>query len=198
MKYIKEKKKVFIVGGIIIILIGGALLFRYKAVFVAAMVDGHPISRLSVLRQTEKERGKTVLESLIVEALINKEAQKKGVTVTKDEIDAEIKDVEQAISAQGSSLDDALHAQGMTKDDLVHQVTIQKKIEKILGDKVQVTPEEVEKYITDSKLVLPPGKEDIAKKQIAKTIQQQKLAGVAPGWINDLRANAKIRYFVQY
>ena len=51
-------------------------LFYFKGTFVAATVNGSPISRLSVVSQLEKEGGKNVLDSLITEKLIESEVKK--------------------------------------------------------------------------------------------------------------------------
>ncbi|MCR4330711.1 MAG: SurA N-terminal domain-containing protein, partial [Patescibacteria group bacterium] len=66
---------------ILVIVIGLtlALLFYGKGVFVAATVNGSPISRLSVVQQLEKEGGKNTLDSLITERLIESEVKKMGI-----------------------------------------------------------------------------------------------------------------------
>src|SRR5258706_5499792 len=66
---------------IIFLLALGALLFYGRGIFVAAVVNGQPISRLAVVKDAEKQSGKTSLETIIRNTLIEQEARKAKVTV---------------------------------------------------------------------------------------------------------------------
>ena len=85
----KKPKPLVIAIGIAVILIVVALFFA-KGIFVAATVNGSPISRLSVIQELEKQGGKQTLEAIIDKKLIETELSKQKVTATKDEVDAEI------------------------------------------------------------------------------------------------------------
>ncbi len=172
--------------------------FYYKGVFVAATVNGSPVTRLSVIMELEKQGGKNTLDALITEKLIDNEARKKEVVVTNDEIDQEIKKIEASITQQGGTLNDALLQQGMTLDSLKKQLSVQKKIEKVLSDKIQVIDDDISKYISDNKIELESGKETETKNQIAQQLKGQKLNQEASSWINSLKAGAKINYYVNY
>ena len=173
-------------------------LFYFKGTFVVATVNGSPISRLSVVSQLEKEGGKNVLDSLITEKLIESEVKKRGIVTTDDEINQEIKNIEASIVGQGGTLEAALQEQGMTLEGLKKRIGTQKAVEKILEDKIQVTDEEVNTYITDNKVTLPKGNESEAKKQISVQLRNQKLNQEASQWINGIRTEAKIKYYVEY
>jgi len=173
-------------------------LFYFKGTFVAATVNGSPISRLSVVSQLEKEGGKNVLDSLITEKLIESEVKKRGIVITDDEVDQEIKNIEISIAGQGGTLEAALQEQGMTMESLKKRIGTQKAVEKLLEDKIQVTDEEVSAYITESKITLPEGSEIEARKQISDQLRNQKLNQEASQWINEIRTEAKIKYYVEY
>lgn len=196
----KKQKSISVKAAVIIaiVVIIGALVYQYKGIFIAAMVNGAPISRYAVIHELEKEMGKKMLDTLITEKLINDEAQKKGITVTNEEVAAEIKTIEDQIKAQGGTLDQALAAQGITRDSFNEQITIQKKVEKILADKTQVTDAEVDKYISDNQITIPSGQEASYKEQIKNEIKQQKLSTEVQTLINSLKSQAKIQYFVNY
>src|SRR3990167_8103091 len=71
--YKKQKQitisiKAAIVIGVIIVV--GALAYRYKGLLVAATVNGSPISRFSVIEELEKKSGKATLDALIIQKLI--------------------------------------------------------------------------------------------------------------------------------
>ncbi len=183
---------------IVVILAIGVLGYIFKGLFVVASVDGSLISRFEILSKLEKTSGKSLLDSLITEKLIKNEAKAKGVSVSNDEVNAEIKKVEDQITAQGGTLDAALAAQSMTLNDLRDRIVLQKDLEKLLGDKISVSDQEIEKYITDNKVTLPKGQEAETKAQIKDTLISQKLNTEAPTLIDSLKSKANIKYFVNY
>ncbi|MDP2909474.1 MAG: SurA N-terminal domain-containing protein [bacterium] len=195
-KSIKIGIKTAIIIAVVIII--GALAYVYKGLFVAATVDGSPISRLAVIQKLEKASGKSLLDSLINEKLVENEVSAKKIVVSDDEINSEIKTIENRVAAQGGTLDAALAAQGMSMDDLKKQIILQKEMEKLLADKINVTDEEVAQYIEDNKISIPEGQEAAAVGQIKNEIRNQKLNTEAQILITDLKSKAKIQYFVNY
>ena len=183
---------------IVVIIALGVLGYFYKGLFIAATVNGSPISRLTIIQKLEKASGKNLLDSLITEKLVQNEANAKKIIVSNDEINGEIKKIEDQIIAQGSTLDAALLAQGMTTDDLKTQFILQKEVEKLVADKINVTDEEVAQYIKDNKISIPSGQEAATNDQVKNELRNQKLDTEAQALISDLKAKAKIRYFVNY
>ena len=193
---IKIHIKTAVIIAIIIVL--GALAYMYKGVFVAATVDGSPISRLAVIRKLESTAGKNVLDSFINEKLVQNEARAKNISVSDDEINNQIKTIEDQIKSQGSTLEAALATANMTIDDLKKQILIQKEIEKLIADKISVTDEEALQYIADNKIPVPAGQEAALAGQIKNELQNQKLDTEAKALIDALRLKAKIKRFVNY
>ncbi|MDP2668452.1 MAG: SurA N-terminal domain-containing protein [bacterium] len=194
--FIIRSKKAVIIGAAVVVLL--VLGFMYKGLVVAALVNGAPISRFQVLGQLEKMSGKNVLDSLITKKLIEDEAKAKGITVTQDEVNAEISKIEEQIKTQGGTLDTALAQQGMTREDLETQISVNTKIQKLLADKLIVTGEEIAKYITDNKVNVPKGQEQQFNDNIKAQLAQQKLSTEAQAFVASLKASAKIKYFVNY
>ena len=196
VKILKHKKALIASGAVILVALG---LFFAKGLFIAATVNGSPISRLSVIRELEERSGKQALESLIQKKLIEAELNKKGITITQEEIDIELKRIEGQVVSQGETLKDVLVAQGMTEEQLREQVAVQKKLEKLLADKTQVSDEELNAYIENNKITPPEGvKIEDFRKQLSDQLKQQKFSQEAQKWISDLTTNAKIRYYVNY
>lgn len=183
---------------IVVIIALGVLAYIYKGLFIAATVNGSPISRLAIIQELEKASGKNLLDSLIIEKLVQNEANAKKITVSNDEINGEIKKIEDRIVAQGSTLDAALAAQGMTMEDLKKQIILQKEVEKMVADKINVTDEEVTQYIKDNAISIPEGQEATTTAQIKDELRNQKLNKEADALITTLKSQAKIRYFVNY
>ncbi|MEK7074297.1 MAG: SurA N-terminal domain-containing protein, partial [Patescibacteria group bacterium] len=170
-----------------------------KGIFIAATVDGSPISRLSVIKELEKQGGKQALESIINKKLIENELNKQKITADKEEVDKEIKKIEAQVAGQGSTLASALAMQGMTEEKLREQITIQEKLKKVLADKIAVTDTEVDAYIKDNKVTPPKDtKLEDFRKQIRDQLTQQKFQQEAQKWVSSLIAGAKIKYYVKY
>jgi len=183
---------------IVVIIALGVLAYIYKGLFIAATVNGSPISRLAIIQELEKASGKNLLDSLIIEKLVQNEANAKKITVSNDEINGEIKKIEDQVVAQGSTLDAALAAQGMTMEDLKKQIILQKEVEKLVADKINVMDEEVTQYIKDNAISIPEGQEATTTAQIKDELRNQKLNKEAAALITTLKSQAKIRYFVNY
>ncbi len=195
---LKKPKPLYIAIGVAVILIIVALFF-VKGLFVAATVNGSPISRLSVIKELEKQGGKQALEAIIDKKLIETELNKQKVAATKEEVDAEIDKIKAQVTAQGGTLEMALAQQGMTEEKLREQITIQKKLEILLSDKIAVTEAEIDTYIKDSKATPPKDvKMEDFRKQISDQLKGQKFQQEAQKWVADLTASAKIKYYVNY
>lgn len=195
-KEIFKKRNILILLGIVIV---AGVLYYFKGLFVVALVNGQPITRLAIVQELEKRGGKQMLSSLITQALIEQEAQKRNVTVSQKEVDEAVKKVEDSLKKQGQSLDQALAFQGLTKNDFINQTKLQKLVEKLLAKDIKITDKEVNDYIEKNKNNIPEGmKPEEATASARQQLQQQKLGAKAQSWIQDLQKKAKINYFVNF
>ncbi len=185
------------------IVVLGVLLFLLKGQFVAATVNGQPISRMAVTKELEKQGGKKVLDSLIVKTLILEEGKKKNITVAQSDVDQQIKKIDDNFKKQGQNIDQLLQMQGMSRADLNDQIREQLVLEKLLSDKVKVTDKEIDQYLAQNKNAqasevslspTPPPDRETVKQQL----QQQKMQAAAQNLVDQLKKNAKISYFVSY
>jgi len=184
------------VFSIVIVVLG--VLYLAKGVFVAAVVNGVPISHYSLVKELEKQGGKDVLDSLVTEKLIYQEARRKNINVSQEEIDKEIAGIETQLKGQGMDLDTALSLQGQTRGDLQKNLEIKLIIEKILSDKLSVTDEEVKNYFDDNQSVYKGETLDSVKDEIVQTLKQQKLSSEYQNWIADIKKNSKLIYFLNF
>jgi|SRR3989344_4940134 len=197
LKFKKPKPLIMAIGVAVILIV--VILFSAKGLFVAATVNGSPISRLSIINELEKQGGKQVLNTIINKKLIETELNKQKVSITEEEVDEEIKKIEAQVASQGGTLTKELDAQNITMEDLKLQILTQKKIEKLLADKVAVTDTEIDAYIKDSKATPPKNiKAEDFNKQISEQLKQQKFQQEAQKWVSDLTTSAKIKYYVNY
>lgn len=174
-------------------------MYYFRGIFVAAVVNGQPISRLEVVRQTEQQSGKQTLDTLVRNALIEQKAKKENVTVTEKEINDEIKKLQDNLSKQGQNLDQVLQAQGMSQDDLKKLIRLDKLVAKMVGKDIKVSDAEVNKYIEDNKDALPQDADEATlKKQVTEQLKQQKTNEKVRNWLAQLQKEANVTYFVQY
>jgi parvulin-like peptidyl-prolyl isomerase len=195
---IKPGSKKLVVISVIILAIG-ILGYFGKGFLVAAVVNGQPISRISIDAELEKQGGQKVLDSQVTKILINQELAAKKISIPESEVTAEIKKIEDQLKTQNQTLDSALTAQGMTKTELMAQIKIQKSIEKLLGEDVKINEEEIAKFLEENKQYLPEGKSDSEVKQLAvEQLKQQKLDEKFQTWLSGLQSKAKIYKFVKF
>src|SRR3989338_5032565 len=86
-----KQPKIFVPLIIIILIITAFLL---KGFFIAALVNGEPIARFSVIRELEKQSGRQALSALVNQTLILQEARRKNVQATEKEINDSVKQIE--------------------------------------------------------------------------------------------------------
>lgn len=184
---------------VVTIIVLGALLWFGRSLFVAAMVNGQPISRLTVVQEAEKQSGKQVLTTLVRNTLIEQEARKQNVTVDDKEIDDEIKKLEGNLQKQGQKLDQVLQMQGMSKEDLRKLIRLDKLVGKMVGKDIKITDQQVNDYIEKNKDALPTGQSEAELKNTVKEqLKQQELNDKVRTWLENLQNNAKINKFVNY
>jgi hypothetical protein len=194
---LKKYRKPAMVAAALFALLGGA--YYYKGIFVSAVVDGSPISRLSVIRELEKQAGSQALDRLVTKKLVDAEVAREKITVSSSDVDDEIGRIEDQMVKQGATLKEALEQQGMTESDLREQLLLQKKLEKILGNKIEVTDEDVAQYMEQSGGVAPAGIDDAEfKDQIREQLKGQKFNVEVGKWIAAAKADASIRYYAGY
>lgn len=188
--------KIALVVAAVVVL--GGLVYSFKGLFIAAMVNGELVSRHSVVKELERQGGRHTLDNLINKSLIESEAKSKNISVSDEEVNAEIKKFEDQFAAVGQNIDDVLAMENLTRDELKNQVAVRIMIEKLVSDKAGISDEDLNKYITDSQVTLPAGQEEETKNQIREQMKQEKLATLSMELIEQLRAKAKIYDFSNY
>jgi len=185
---------------IAVLLVFAAVLGYFGRPFLfVATVNGQPITRWELIRELEKQGGAQTLDNLVAKALIFQEARKKGVEVSKQEIDSEIARIEVLVSQQGTTLDEALAQQGQGRDELVEQIKVQKIVEKLLADKLVVSEEDVKKYYDENKdFYGTDAKFEDVSGQIKSQLSSEKLSTSYQSWVAGLKEGAKVNYFVEY
>ena len=197
---VKFPKKIFLIILVLFIVVG--LIYLGKKYLFAASVNGQFINRLSVIKDLEKQGGQKVLDSIILKTLINQEAKKRKTGISQQEIDAELLKIENNVTSQGSTLDALLLQQGMTRSDLIGEIKLQLLVTKMVDNNISITDKEADDYIASQKSQLSldstqPAPE-LTRDQAKTAIKQQKLQAKIQTFVADLKAKAKINYFIKY
>jgi foldase protein PrsA len=181
-----------------LLLVALAFLFS-KGYFIAATINGSPVSRFAVIGALEKQGGKEALQAIINERLVKAEIAKSNVTLDTGAVDARIALIEEQVKGQGGTLGEALTAEGMTLAQLTEQIETQLLLEKVLDEKLTVTDEEVTAFITENQVPAPEEAEKEAfMLQVKEQLKQQKFQTESQKWIAEVTAAAKIKYYVTY
>ncbi|MFA5831464.1 MAG: SurA N-terminal domain-containing protein [Candidatus Paceibacterota bacterium] len=184
--------------GIAAVIIALALAFYCRGFFIAATVDGSPIGRFAVISEADKQAGNAILDNLITKKVVKSEVARKRITVSDEEIAAEIAKIEKIVAEQGMTLEKALSDQGLTRAELIEQITLQKKVEKLLPSRPTVTDQEVKDYVSANKISIPKENEKEYFAEIKLQMEQQRLNDAINSLVASLKEKAKTQYFGNY
>ncbi len=184
--------KIKMIAALLLLAIFGGLYFKFG---IVANVNGKNISRISYIQKLQKADGRSLLDQMIQEAIIDSEAKKNKIVVEDKEVSDEIAKIEEQIKAQGMSLEDAMKAEGVTKEEVKAQIKKQKIVEKLAKPNLEVSENEIKDFLEKNKSFLPTGKTKDELNELAKQqmILQKKNEAVQ-SWLETVQSAAKIIY----
>ncbi|MEK5236814.1 peptidylprolyl isomerase [Paenibacillus sp. FSL L8-0470] len=115
-----------------------------------ATVNGTDITKAQLYDKLIEAGGEATLKNLITTTLVDQEAKKANVTVTDEDLNAEIEDLKTQLGGE-EALNAALSQSNMTLDDLKKQMPMQVKIRKLIEPKVTVTEKDISAYYDENK-----------------------------------------------
>jgi len=117
-----------------------------------ATVNGEPITREALTHRLIdlSTLGVSELEQMVNEALLFQAAKKQGISVSDAEIDARIAEIKQKLNTD-ELFGRYLAGQEVTAEGLRQKLRVKILVEKFLGDKVQVTDEDVKQAYEGNK-----------------------------------------------
>lgn len=190
-----KKSQVLVLIAVVLLLL---LAYIFRSLFVAALVNNEPITRLEIVKQLERLGGNQVLNSLVAQKLIMQEAKKKGLVASDKEVDAQIKIEEEQYKKQGQSFSDALKAQHMTLPEYREQIRFEKTVPKLLG-KIEISDKEIDDYLKQNAGLFPAGTDPKQQReQVKQTLIQDKSRAKVQELIGKLRQDGKVLFFVSY
>lgn len=190
------KSKFFIIGFLVLVAAGLlALAFQNRSLFIAGTINGTPVTRMELNKRLTDRYGSQVFESIIGERLIAAEAEKQSVSVTGEELNAKISEIEASLNGQ-MKLEEALKLQGVTQSEFENQVRIQLLIDKMLSKEVSVSATEVDDYVKNNSLSLTATEAGAQRQEAEKTILSNKIAEKFQEWFAKLKEAAKVQRYL--
>jgi len=183
-------------GLVILILAVIAILLVRKGYVVAAVVNGRPIYTWNLNQMLLSRFGQQQLEGMITEELIYQEAEKNGVAVSKEEIEAREAEMVKSVGSD-VKLEDLLRFQGMTKEDFDKQIMLQLSVEKVLGKNIQFTDAQIDNYIATNSAQFTATDSAARKEQAKRTLMDEAINSQVQSWLATLKQDAKIVRILQ-
>ncbi|HCB22989.1 hypothetical protein A3B42_03370 [Candidatus Daviesbacteria bacterium RIFCSPLOWO2_01_FULL_38_10] len=190
-KNFRSSKKFYLV----ILIIGILLLAIYKkAWFIAAMVNGSPITNIELQMKLNEQFRTQILNQLTNEKIILDEARKNNALATDEEITKKIQEIETSVGG-AKAMDEILSSQGQDRISIKNQIRLQLSIEKLYSNEATVSALEVDKFLEINRDQLRATDSAQQVKEAEDLLKQQKLSQIFNEKFQILRQNAKIIIF---
>jgi len=190
-----DKKKFLIVLGVATLAV---VAYRFRSQVIVATVNGQPVTRLALIRRLERQAGRPTLDNLIAEVLIYQEAAEQDVSATDEEVAEKVAQLEANLNAQGQQLSQVLGAQGVSWDEMEEQTRLQILVEKLAGQGIEATDEEIDGYIEANREFLPEDADpEELREDVRAQLESQKFNEAIQGWLAGLHEGASINYLLE-
>ena len=187
----KKSKKIYL----IILVLGILLLAVYKkSWFVAATVNGVPVTNLELQAKLNDQFKTQTLNQMINEKIILSEAAKNNAIPAQQEVDQKIADLEKSVGGK-DTLNSLLTQQGQTRSGLRDQIMVQLAITKLYDKEATVSADEVSKFIESNKNQLKATDSAGQEKEATDNLKQQKLSQIFSQKFKELRQKSNINIF---
>lgn len=180
---------------IIILILGVLLLMFYKKEwFVAATVNGAPITNLEVLSRLNQQYRTNVLNQLVNEKIILDEAKKSNISISEQDINQRIQEFEKSVGG-AQALDSLLSQQGQTRNGIRSQLRLQLIVEKLYENEATVSAQEIETFLKTEAQTLQSTDSATQRKEAEQVLKQQKISEIFNKKFTELRKNATVKIF---
>ena len=125
------------------------LLVGFNKEEVVATVNGEEIDQDTLYEQMVKTNGTEALDLMISNEIIRQEAEGADITVTEEELDAELAEYEEQYGG-AEGLEAAILESGLTMEGLKNEMESFLKVEKLLGPDIKITDEAIETYFKEN------------------------------------------------
>lgn len=175
----------------------GLLIYLLSKFLIIAWVDNNPVTRISLYQNLEKRYGKDAREQLIVEKLVSSEAQKRKVSVSSDELNAELTKTQEKYGG-ADQFNQLLQGQNVSIDEVKSQIKLQLLMNKMFGANINISDEEVDKYIQENSAALSLETKEASevakiKLETKEDLKQQKVNEEIGKWIDEALKSSRVK-----
>lgn len=191
---IKINRRILYVALPILLALG--LLYLGLKWTVVALVDRTPLTRIEMYKILERKYGQELREQLIVEKLVLSEAARRNVNISDDEINGELKKVEEQFGGK-EVFDSWLTQQRLTLDDVKKDIKLKLLVFKMFESNIKITDEEINKYVEENKdqqvasLNQSTLNDEAFKKEAREALKQSKITQEFRSWLESAK-NSRI------
>lgn len=157
-----RKTLLFVVFGIVFI--AALVCAKSDLPNVVAVVNGEEITKEQLEDAVIKRESVSVLNELIMQTMIDQEAEKAGIVITNEQLVEKVKELKAQFCPQGD-LGDFLFERGSTKSQLYSSVKTQMQIEALVRKDIKVVDSDYESYYKISQIfvIVPSSSDDETK-----------------------------------
>ena len=184
--------------------IGVDLLIQYlNNDYSIAVVNGERVSRREYYKLLDQAYGESISETLIEYSLIRQEADVQGITLTEEELDAELQETINYVGGD-EAFEELLIANDITREDVLDQIELSLLTAKVLTPTLEYTEDEIKAFFDEySDLIFPDEAGaleegelldyDQYKEETEEIFVNQKVEEGKASWLAELKAVAKIQ-----
>ena len=181
----------FLAGALVLVVLATLFIYRRHWV-IAALVNNRPVTSIEVLSRAYRTYRKEITDQIVNERLVFDEARRQGALPSESEVQDKIKEVEERYGGK-EEFDALLLQNNQTRANLVTNIKTLLAMEKMYGELVTVTDDDVEAYLKENSV---EAADEVARKEEAKkAVREQKLNQLYSQKFAELKEKAKIRVF---
>jgi foldase protein PrsA len=114
-----------------------------------ASVNGQKITRREFASRLEEQHGQEVLEQLMVQKLIASEAERRGITVSEEEVEEELSRIRGLFETEEEFAEAVRQYYRMTPEMLKNSIRMDKLANRLRTVDVEVSEEDLQKYVKE-------------------------------------------------
>lgn len=143
-------KKTLVILAVLIVAAIAVFIFLSTRSEVVAKVGSESLTKDDLYTFFVEQNGESALDTLITKNLINQEVKKENITVSSEEIDAELQELIDSYGGE-ETFEQQLTASGLTQEDIKEDIEVNIQIEKLLEPQIEITDEEMQTYFDENK-----------------------------------------------
>lgn len=143
-------KKTLVILAVLIVAAIAVFIFLSTRSEVVAKVGSQSLTKDDLYTFFVEQNGESALDTLITKNLINQEVKKENITVSSEEIDAELQELIDSYGGE-ETFEQQLTASGLTQEDIKEDIEVNIQIEKLLEPQIEITDEEMQTYFDENK-----------------------------------------------